>query len=502
MNKPTVTNRPTVNDGSALIYDHIEDKTAFRDIMSLNKYDFIDHTYDGSNGYYDKSYLIPHPRETAYDTRRRVSIYINIFKPVVNCMIDPVFSSVIKREFNNDKFQGFVDNADNCGTPMENIVRELIADARRKDVSFCVMDNFSENELAEYQTGGDALKNRKYPYICMKKTQEVYSWEVNKFGGLESIDFFDEKIKIIGKSGKEEEVQTYKQWTKTGWMIYSTKKDKNGKENLIKISEGFHTLGIIPVYPVLDFCKTKSLKELPVPNLTDMAMLCFALFNKESLGSELEMYQCFSLLYLSGADTKTIQTIGAANFISVSNDSKFVPGYASPDPSHLVNIIKNCDRLEEKIYKYAQQKGVIAVEKANSGVSKEWDFRAEETVLKLTDKARINLENWLASTFGLYIKSQFDYNTSPINNFQPNFKQDQVKSSLAIIDMSPPAPLASRIWKRIAINEFGLDSESKDTLIEELDADMEEKRKAENNLSLSDDEITALKNANNIPMNE
>ena len=486
MNKPnSETKRPAVVDSQTLIYERIEDRSSERDFMALTSFDAIDHVYNGSDGFRDRSYLVSHTRETGYLTRRKASYYINIFKPVVNCMVDPVFSEPIKREFSNDTFQDFIENADNCGTPMENIVKSLIGDARRKDISFCVMDNFAQEELVEYQNAEQARKARKFPYICMKKVQEVYKWTVSKQGALESIDFFDEKIKGLDLKDKNKEVQTYKRWDAQAWLTYWIKKGEKGEETEMPIASGIHGLGVIPVYPVLDFCSTKNLSKLPDPNLYDLAALCFALFNKESEVVSLEMFQCFSLLCLSGADSNTIQTIGAANFISVSNDSKFPPSYASPDAAHLVNLVKNCDRLEEKIYKYAQQKGVIAVRKESSGISKEWDFRAEEAVLKATAKAAANLETWIADTFQLYTKETFDYNVVYTENFQPNFKQEQVKEGLTIIDMNPPASLAARIWKRIAIVLFGRDEDTKDTLIEELDEDMvlrreEAKRRALN----------------------
>jgi len=469
-------------DPSLMIYDKIEDKTAFVDVMGLPVYDFIDHTYYGRAGYRDRSYLVPHPRETSYNTRRRIASYINIFKPVTDCMIDPVFAEEVKREFDNNFYGQFVENCDNCGTTLTAMNKEIIKDANLKDISFCVMDNFSSEDLAGYATSEEAMAARKFPYVQMKTAQEAKAFKTNRFGALESIDFVDEVVEVIQDGKKPKEVQTYKRWDAQGWMTYSLQSTKSGEEVEVMIKEGTHGLGFIPVYPVLDFCATKSMKKLSEPRMTDLATLCFALFNKESLASELEYYQCFSILYLSGLDAASVQALGPSNFISVSSDSKFTPGFASPDPSHLVNIVRNCDRFEEKIYKYAQQKGVIAVKSAASGVSKDWDFRAEEVVLKLTSKAWQSLENWQATTFAAYIKSQFTYNVTTPDCFRPNKAQNDIDQSLKIIDMQPPEPLKLREWKNIAIAQFGTDEETGDTLIEELDADAEAKKMVVENM--------------------
>lgn len=478
MNRPkqtgTTVNAQATIPTQALIVERIESNGSAVDPMGVDAFDFIDHTYFGSHGYRDRTYLIPHTRETGYQTRRKASYYINIARPAINCMVDPVFSEPVKRTFENEMFQQFTDNADNCGTSMQNIVKDIIHDARRKDISFCVIDNFTAEELEQYKIQKDAMANRLFPFIYMRRKQDAYKWETNRFGALETITFYDELRTDIKP---KETIQTFKRWDKNQWVLYYEQKSKDGKEIIeVEVNSGVHGRGKLPVYPVLDFARTKNLKTIPDPSLYDLCVLCCALFNKESQAVHLEMMQGFSLLCLSAADAKTVETIGAANFISVSNDAKFSPTYASPDPSHLVNLIANCDRLEEKIYKALQQKGVIAIQSQTSGVSKEWDFRAEEKVLKATAQAAENLEYWIASMFSESIRIAFEYNVKYAENYSPTYQSDQIKEGLAIIDMNPPRPLAAREWKEIAIRRYGRDEDSNETLIAELEAEEELRR--------------------------
>ena len=81
-----------------------ESQSSYRDVRKIGKgiYGFIEDTYFGTDGYRTCEYLIPEPREAFYETRRAFSYYNNVFKPVINAMVDDVFADEIDRSCDND----------------------------------------------------------------------------------------------------------------------------------------------------------------------------------------------------------------------------------------------------------------------------------------------------------------------------------------------------------------------------------------------------------------
>ena len=424
----------------------IEDTTAFRDAHALNVYDFVTHTYNGTDGYRDGSYLIPHPREAFYNTRRRSSYYVNAFRPVVDAMVNPVFKGEIARTSNSDAMDGFIANADNAGTPLQQYSRSAMLHARLHGICFVVMDNVTTEELKGAPTEAQAIAYRAYPYIYLKTAQCMKCIDVDKYGRMMSVTLYDG----VRKDGARD-VPQYRYWDSQKWQLIEYKMG-DGKEIPIVVSEGTHGLGVVPVIPVNPFLASQSLAVMPQPPLFDLAFLSFALYNKESLVVTMEQNQSFSILYVSGMNAANL-TVGPTNALFLGDGAKFAPGFVSPDAQHINNLVKNCDRIEERIHSLAQQNGVIGVVSQTSGVSKEWDFRAEEGVLQETALAASNLEYAIADLFDLYRESVSGYEVTYPKQFTPSYSKDRVDQALRILDSIPPDAIKSAAWDEVA-SEF------------------------------------------------
>jgi hypothetical protein len=163
-----------------------------------------------------------------------------------------------------------------------------------------------------------------------------------------------------------------------------------------------------------------------------------------------------SIFYVSGVNAKDIAA-GPNSFITVGENAKFAPGFASPDSSHIVNLVANCDRIETRIHTLAQQNGVIGVQgqrsgvrQAASGIAKEWDFRAEEAVLQETALAAAKLEEKIAELFGRYRKTTIDYTVTYPKQFSPSYSMDRVDELIKIIEEpSVPKALSDAAWQEI-----------------------------------------------------
>jgi hypothetical protein len=262
----------------------IQDITSYDDVRNLNVYDFMQYTYEGTEGYRDGRYLIPFARENFYEDRRKTAAYKNLLKPIVDAMIDPVFENEIERKSNNELFDMFCENVDNSGTNMDSFANMVITHAKLDGFTFVIMDNFEDVD----GTVKEVMDNRLYPYMYEKSPSYLHEIEIDGKGRMISITFLDDVIEI-----NNVKTQTYRRWDSNQSTLFYIK--KSGKKDLeIVLEERVHGLGTIPVIVVNYFLKNKNLSKLPSPPLYNLAMLEFQLYNKETYAQELEKYQAFS----------------------------------------------------------------------------------------------------------------------------------------------------------------------------------------------------------------
>ena len=118
------------------------------DIASINKYKFVREAYEGTGGFRNGKYLFPHVREKNFIDRRKESHYNNRVSGIVDSRVDPVFSSNPSRTIvDGDKTsieisRLFVDNCDNAGSNLSEVIHNALLYTRMHGVSFIVMDNF------------------------------------------------------------------------------------------------------------------------------------------------------------------------------------------------------------------------------------------------------------------------------------------------------------------------------------------------------------------------
>lgn len=438
----------------------IQDDSAHVKVRDLSAYDFVLHTYEGSNGYRDGTYLIPHPREQFYENRRETSYFVNAFAPIINAMVLPVFNQEIQRTCSNDLYDDFIENCDSAGTPLADFLEVCITHARLFGVTFIVMDNFDEFP----QTIPETIDDRKYPYVYERMPQDIVSRETDRWGKLRSITFFERCEKIDGVERK-----LFRYWDAMAWRLYYEVKSSSGEPTTITISEGTHGLGVLPVIPIMGFSNTNSMRQLPNPPTYDLAMLTFALFNKESQVVTLEQFQAFSILCTSDYD-QTSLSAGPTTFLNCGPNSKFPPQYASPNTDNIRVMVANCERLKEEIYKQAGQKGVIGIKTETSGVAKEWDFRAEEAVLKKTAKVSEETEEAIADLFAQYIGRDVGLEVVYPNSFSPTFETQRIDNSIKILRETPPEEIVSELWNEIVVAFWSHDKEKARFIIDEIEA--------------------------------
>jgi hypothetical protein len=74
------------------------DTSKAKNYMDLHPSEFMLETYECGEHYRNGTFLSPHTRESAYQTRIRQVYYENYLKPIADALILPVYSQPIKRE--------------------------------------------------------------------------------------------------------------------------------------------------------------------------------------------------------------------------------------------------------------------------------------------------------------------------------------------------------------------------------------------------------------------
>lgn len=446
----------------------LQDYTGYKDYRTVNPYEFLEHTYDGSKHYRDCGYLQYTDREMFYQTRRKISYYVNVFKPIINAMVDPVYSAEIKRETTNDLFDAFIENCDNAGTSLNTFMKNAIKNARLFSLNFIVMDNFTEEVVQQSATLEEQKLTRNIPYIYERKPQQVADHYCDAQGRLQSITFTDKYEEVKDENNKIECRQYYRYWDAERWELYYMKKDVK-----VIAEEGIHGLGVIPVIVIADFASSANIKTFPNPEFYNLAVLVHGLFNKESQVCFMEVMQTFAILCTSGMGSNA-KSIGPATFLDCGVDSKFPPQYAAPPQEGIRTLIDNCERLKREIKDEAKQAGVIGVVESKSGVAKEWDFRAEEQVLKATAHAGEETEEKLAALFGLYVVSPIEYEVEYPDSFSPSADGDDINTALAILKEFPPESVKKALWVDIAERRWKNDPEKLAQIKAEIDGQIAE----------------------------
>jgi hypothetical protein len=452
----------------------VESVAAFRDVMQLSVYDFMDHTYNGSHGYRDRSYLIPGLREAFYEKRRKTSYYVNVLKPIIDAMITPVFTATIERKDNgSEAVLKFVTDCDNAGTNLTTFIKNTITTARINSISFVVVENFDAKSISDDEKTN--IDNRAFPYVYEKTVQEVKKWECNRQGGLQSITFCDRIESINNDQNNPIKRHYYREFDSMSWREYYIDNPVEGKESTEVITGAdIHGLGVLPVIPVLNFARSSNLKTMPMPDLYNLAFLCFALFQKESKVVTGEDYQTFSLLAVSNWGRNGLNA-GATNFIDCGAESKWAPVYVAPPQEGLRTVVANCERLKEEIKNEAKQSGVIGLKEAKSGLAKEWDFRAEEVVLRDTAQAAKELEMKIIAIVEKYMKTSFDYTVRYETNYSPNADAIRSDRMMSILEKVMGGPLNLAAQKEIVKLEWKSTPDEVEEIIAEMETDQSEK---------------------------
>lgn len=417
--------------------------------FNINKVDpleLVTDAYTSFGGFRNGKYLVEHTRESEFEKRQGYTYYINLFKPVVDSLVDPLFKRDPGRDCDNDMYQKFLENCDRNGNSFTQFMKRLAIKAKVHGIAFLVMDNLREQPISK----AEAEKGRIMPYVYMKLAKHVVFWEINKFGELISIAF-EEDAENTTNDGKVK--KQYRKWTKDGWQVYAKLekgelKDPTDDNGTLKFSK-------LPVLPL--FAADPEENELiPNPPLYDIAALNAGIYNLSSELRAVMRSQGFNMLTLPvmGGNPPKDMEVGLDNILPFPHDSKHRPDVLTFDPSVMDPYFKERETLIKQIFQQAKLAGVSGQVEQKTGVAKAWDFQATDTVLSNYARDLEKVERLTAELFGKWINAKVKIKISYPEDFGVVDVDEDINKHERLTDQGMPPEVIKASKKQLVRNYF------------------------------------------------
>lgn len=424
-------------------------------------------SYNGAGGYINGDYLFQFDREMDFAKRKKMTYYLNYIKPIVDARVDPVFSSEPQVEGVDEGslLDLFINNADNNGTSLAEMVHSATTETVLLSNSFLVMDNFPQSEIPS--TLSEVLSTRKMPYIYRKSMLDVVSYVVDDWGKLEEIDFLYDRRKLKLDDTFETDI-----YNKVNSMSVTQYYKENDEIKIISKTD--HGLGVVPVV-----FYNKDI--LSIPPYYSMSTLARQIYNTGSEINDLSRSQMFSILLLpstmpSESNEEGI-VISSKNALFFDADASNKPEFISPDS----NIMKTSLELQEKqintLIQTADVLGTTAIatgNKTTSGIAESYRFFGKQHALQQSSQIANYYYYETIQLFGKFLGQDYsDVKVSFPANFTPTFVENQQKiqalSNIAMMEISDEvtANVEADIVK-ITAEVMGWDNERLNSALESI----------------------------------
>ena len=360
--------------------------------------------YTGQN---IENYLIQFKRESDenFEIRKQSTNYDNLIKPIVDSLVDPIFSFNITREYNNLLLDVYMQDYNLLKDDYDMLMHEVAVAKTLVGNGFVVTDNVLE---IIGKTVAEQAANRELPYSRFKRLSELYQYETNKYGQITVYEFYngvdeDNNQKIIG-------------YTKD--MVYEYVVAKGKKTDY---KEYKHTLGRIPVVSI-----NGTISETPV--MKDLVAANITLYNKQSELRNFERESATIILDLPTTEDIDKILLKQFNIIRTSEDGRGL-SFISPDSNVLRSLQDGVVKAYENIEAQAQRFGSQTIKSVKSGEALKMEFLGTSYKLKTLSKILESLDKEIISLFYYFINAPFDYDvTYPDEFIDPvTSKENEIK---------------------------------------------------------------------------
>lgn len=352
-------------------------------MRQLNVWDFIKDAIEGTGGFADGSYLVPHKREfdrgkqtlvAKFWERAVLADYDNFPRTIAETPINFIVEAkdLIQRETDDPRLERWWTNIDGEGTNIEDFLLGFpAAQAQAYGTAWIFVDRPGGiGNLAEDVQPGNEV------YIRCVATRNVVYWEFDEDGAFSALVVREPETDVSG------DACPVRVWTADAWGLFepdavaptSSGATKQGKTSYHPTAGGDNQLGRIPVAQLHyeDPAPKRALGKSP---MLDVARVARTVYNMESEAREIERKCAFAMLAVPR------KTLGGRTKVEVGTDSLFEYDGEGGEPKWIEPSLNSLDKYRERIkekresaFSMAHMAAVSGYVQTSSGFHTEAEF--------------------------------------------------------------------------------------------------------------------------------
>lgn len=333
--------------------------------QQLNIWDLINDAVDGTGGFMDGSYLVPHELEllssalgsawaTKFATRMQLARYDNFVKSICDGPWNTIIgmSDQIKRDAGeHERLKEFWDDVDGSGTSINDFLEYPVSQARRFGTGWIFMDR--ARKIANMK---DDLAAQPWAYTV--PTRNVVWWQYNKRGGLELLAYRD-PVADDEKSWESKEAEPLIVWTRSTYTRWIPANSKESPYELDGSRSGANALGVIPSVQIFDEQPACG-KAFGKANMLTNARAAVDVFNRDSEIREIERMAAFPLLHVNIDDIADAGEVNIGLKGVLITDGTISPSYLEPALNSIDKLQSESKRVKEDARVNSEMAGLIA----------------------------------------------------------------------------------------------------------------------------------------------
>ncbi|HBD93518.1 MAG: hypothetical protein A2015_10730 [Spirochaetes bacterium GWF1_31_7] len=356
-----------------------------------------------------------------YKTRLNRSFPVNFMGPIVNEIVNSIFSKNIRRDsLEKDKngiMKRFINNASGQKS-LNTVMYEIAVKGSYSNIGVLIEGPaISSLEMLEIKDPKNVNKDIKEKYKLFPQVKIFYPERILNWSFSDSLNWVLLDYSYTDDTNYDDikEVKKHVLWTKSQWISYEF--SNNSTEPVIK--SNFHNLGYVPFRFFTQFDSNNN--SVPETIYEDIALQQRAVYNQYSLIDENFFSVIFPIILIqrdtelsySENDEELKQKSNNKTPMSIYDNALYynkgliAPSLLKTDFVNVMSILEVIDRITKEIFrkvgKYLDSNNVYA----QSGTAKEIDNEQRTNNLQKYSKQLEDLENWILETYCKYENDNF-----------------------------------------------------------------------------------------------
>ena len=379
-------------------------------------WDFLEDTYEGGREWFkDNIFRYIKEGDTEFADRLTRAYRFNHSREVVDLLNKYLFKQNITRNEADapESVKRFWLKATRNGLNIKELARQISKKSSIYGRIGVVIDNTGGQVAKPVVSKADERNSGVRTYAYLVGPEQLLDYAFDENGAL-NWALIEECVRDdadpMNSSG--EEVERYRLWTKTQWMLFQ--EFKEGRRKVVRmIDSGDHNLGAVPVILADNIISDEEYCAQAL--IDEIAYLDRAVANYLSNLDAIIQDQTFSQLampaqnVLPGEDNYTKLTeMGTKRIFLYDGEGGAQPFYLSPDPKQAQMILAVINKIISEIYhtvglagERTKQDNAVGIDNS-SGVAKAYDFERVNALLAAKADSLEVIENKIAHIVALW----------------------------------------------------------------------------------------------------